>query len=492
MFAVVLTILASVVHRSASAFFAPPFASIPPTQLITSPLSCLSDVECPLHQYCKRNVSAFDELAQTVFARPAQPISTCVARLPEGSRCFPLGVGACANGTSCTFTDDVNPEPPTCRRQGSLGAKCALSATDPCQEGLKCQNRDGPKCLPFVSGFAGDSCELGCQVQQGFYCRSAVNQCVKRKAPGGQCGVEADNFECSGFCVTSESSILPTLPFLQKAGVCQRLQRIGEPCTADSQCNTVPFPLRTSRTVDVLCNRPSGYTGVCVRETELLRELGAACNPRRDACDARRGLSCGRVASTFRCVQRAAAPDQTYHFCTPNSALSVCPPDAAGNPRECRRALSMAKQFEGTFGCRSRRQMVPLGSQCNDREFVVCPAGAVCTEAPGDTSSFIPLATCMRIVATGGRCGDALRFKCEEGAFCVNKTCQRMEIAPTIQTRFAGNGGECSKLRCVPGRVCTKDVFSPRTRRVCKLPVLEMGLWGPCFESARFELVRCI
>ncbi|KAI0565140.1 hypothetical protein FGB62_21g06 [Gracilaria domingensis] len=268
----------------------------------------------------------------------------------------------------------------------------------------------------------------------------------------------------------------------------------GEKCNDDRQCRSGFFAFVSSRTDDLLCNRPTSNTGVCVLESELLRELGAPCNPAKDACDARRGLSCARVGSQFKCIQRGISPDTFNHFCTPNSPLSSCPPDNRGNLRECRRALSLSKQFEGPFSCRTRRQLVPLGNPCSATEFAVCQQGAVCAEVPGvspPSGRFPPppLRTCMRLLPVGAACPDQFRFKCEEGSFCVDGTCRKADTPPTVAVTFASVGDECSELSCPPGTVCEGEPDTPEVFKTCKLPVREAGLWQPCFDAAQFRLV---
>lgn len=458
---------------------------IPPNQLITSPQSCLSHVECAPDQFCQPPASAQDDF---FFGGGSPEASTCVPRLPEGSDCLNVGLTECEEGTFCGFLDDLNPGRIKCLRQLPSGASCPLTATRPCQGDLLCEIE--PTCRPFSFGFEGDFCQFDrqCQQQRGFYCRSNFNQCTAKRPPGGLCELEPENFECEGFCVSSGS-------FGEKPGICQRLQKAGEKCTDDEQCRTVLLPLRTPRTVDLLCNRPTSRTGVCVLETDLIRELGAPCDPTSDKCDARRGLSCGRVGRRFKCVQRAKTPDSSRHFCTPNSPLSRCPPDDLGNLRECRRSLNRTKHFSGTFACRLRRQVVPLGNPCNGAEFAVCPRGAVCAEAPGVMRlpgfRFLPppLHTCMKVLPVAAPCPDQLRFKCEDGSFCVDGTCQRTESPSPVPITFAPLNGNCSELSCVPGTVCTSDPETSERSKFCRLPVLKRGLWQPCFRSAQFQLV---
>ncbi|CAN8070129.1 unnamed protein product [Agarophyton chilense] len=465
--------------------FANPFPhAIPPLQLITSSQSCLRDVECPPEQYCKAPISTQNNFF--FFGSGLLEASTCVPRLPEGSNCTSVGDSECEDGTFCGFIDDSNPSPITCLRQLPSGASCALSATDPCQGDLVCELE--PTCRPFTFGFAGDFCQFDrqCQQQQGFYCRSNFNECTARRPPGGVCELEPENFECQGFCVSSGT-------FGEKPGVCQRLQTAGEKCNDDRQCLTIAPPFQTSRTVNLLCNRPTGTTGTCVLETDLIRDLGAPCDPTNDTCDARRGLSCHHEGTHGKCVQRATAPDSFQHFCTPNSPLSSCPPDDFGNLRECRRALNSEKEFEGVFACRIRRQVVPLGNPCNNEEFAVCSRRAVCMEAPGverPTGRFPPppLRTCMKILPIGAPCPDQFRFKCEDGSFCVNGTCQRAESSPTVPIEFAFVNRDCSELSCPPGTECSADSDVPNSAKVCRLPAIEVDLWKPCFRAAQFRL----
>ncbi|KAI0562826.1 hypothetical protein FGB62_52g02 [Gracilaria domingensis] len=434
--------------------------------------------------YCKEPTTPehISPYFRTVFLEAP----TCAPRLPQDSVCHQVGTAECEEETFCGFLHDDNSEPYRCYPQASEGSQCALSATAPCQGNLVCQIE--PKCRPFTFGLAGDFCQYDshCQVDQGFFCPleafSEPTRCTQRRAAGGEC-TESSQFECEGFCVSSGS-----IEYV-RPGICQPLQTAGEKCTDHVQCRKSTL-LEEHRSANLLCNIPIGHTGVCVLETDLLRELGAACNPANDRCDARRGLSCDRVGRRFRCVQRGImnASGAYDPFCTPNSDLSSCPPGT-----ECRRGLSPSKQFEGMFTCRKRREIVPLGHTCGDWEFAVCERGAICAEAPGfarRTGGYPSPATrtCMKVVAVGARCADLLRFKCQEGSFCVDGVCQRQETGLAVPERFVSLDEDCSELSCAPGTVCVAE--APGLARRCALPVREAGLLQPCSESALFQLVR--
>ncbi|KAI0558577.1 hypothetical protein FGB62_201g017 [Gracilaria domingensis] len=125
------------------------------------------------------------------------------------------------------------------------------------------------------------------------------------------------------------------------------------------------------------------------------------------------------------CVKRETSPNPTEHLCTLHSRLSSCPPDTLGNLRECRRALSrQTKTFEGTYGCRRLREVVLYGA------------------VPGVEmipSRFTPppLRTCVKVVPLGAPCSDQFRFACEEGNFCVDGACRRVDTAPEVPNTFA-------------------------------------------------------
>eukprot|EP00737_Agarophyton_chilense_P004808 gb/GEZJ01006414.1/.p1 GENE.gb/GEZJ01006414.1/~~gb/GEZJ01006414.1/.p1 ORF type:complete len:625 (-),score=-1.86 gb/GEZJ01006414.1/:367-2241(-) len=483
---VTLAILTALVARICAARSWRPGVSIPPNQLVTSPLSCVRHSECSPDQYCKfPNYSVDDDPAAYYHREPVQRISTCVPRLQEGAFC---GLSICAEGLVCS--SDGIPAPPSCARRLPLGAKCP-SLGQRCSEGLKCQT-DGEamgetKCLPFTSGFEGDSCERfsSCQVPQGFYCNEHLRQCAARKPHGAICGADrsADGdlsaHECEGFCVGSIFSSSTT-------GVCHRLQKVGEKCDSDFQCKTLLFGFLIPRSADLLCNAPSGYTGVCVLETDLIRELGAPCNPANDTCDAVRGLSCGRVHHDFKCVQRGTGKNN-FPYCTPNSPLSSCPPGPFGVLRECRRGLTLNKEFDGMYGCRTRREVVPLGTLCGETEHIICQPGAVCAVPNGVESNIFFTATCMKVLPDGAPCSDPLRFKCEEGSFCMDGSCQRMESPPNVQISVACTGCDCTELSCAAGQVCEKRDGISEDPKVCQLPIVDVGLWRPC-RSSLFRL----
>lgn len=460
---------------------------IPPQQLITSKQSCLSNVECLPDQYCKPSVQQFNFRFFSVGGG-APEAASCQPRLQEGSECSKVGVEECARGTYCGFSNVFNFTSSRCLPQAERGAHCPLSAVSPCRGDLKCEIE--PVCRPFSFGREDEFCayDRHCQQDNGIYCRASTFMCSRKRPPGAPCGMEASNFECDGFCVTSPR-------FSEKgSGICQRAQRLGESCTNSVQCGTYKFG-RNPNLPKYICNRSSAKRGVCVLETDLIPQLGAPCNPDNDTCDARRGLSCGRVGSLFKCMQLGTSPDSSYPFCTPHSPLSRCPPDNRGNLRECRRALNASKQLTGMFMCRTRRQVVPLGNPCNHKEFAVCEPGALCMEAPGVlkmTGRFAlpPLRTCMRLVPVGAPCGDPFRFTCAEGSFCVNGTCQRTESPPDLPVKYAPVSGRCSQLLCPPGTVCFGQRSIPHATKFCTLPARELGLGQPCYDSARFREVR--
>lgn len=285
--------------------------AVPAVQLITSPESCITNVECPLDHYCKAPDTTQDDYA-FFAAGGSHGASTCVPRLPEGSNCSQSGLTECELGTFCTSFENSNPLARKCVRQLPAGARCFPNSIGSCQGDLVCKLE--PICRPFTFGFAGDFCQHDghCQQKQGFYCDAGRNQCTAKKPPGAACRFPTSIHTCNGFCVLSGI-------FDGKPGICQRFQKAGEKCNSDGQCQAYPFSLLKPGDVDLICNRPTLQAGICVLETDLIRHLGAPCNPTHDECDARRGLSCARVGHRFMCVQRATSLNSMQHFCTPNS-----------------------------------------------------------------------------------------------------------------------------------------------------------------------------
>ncbi|KAI0561621.1 hypothetical protein FGB62_76g0127 [Gracilaria domingensis] len=470
--------------------------AIPSTHLITSKESCLSHIECATDHYCKAPLFPSDDALHSGDDYPVFT-STCVPRLSKGSQCFPNTGVECQEGSFCGYIGGSTATPPTCVQQLSKGDDCSQvtivsqafgSNGAMCEGELECVN--GRSCDVSNIGFEGDSCQIGmggpCQVLNGFYCRSMVSKCAARKVGGQTCGMEPDNFECESFCVN-------TLDPYTRPGVCQTSQKPGQKCDDDAQCEVVPIPLRDPRTADVLCNRPSGATGICVPEGDLIKDLGASCDPTSDRCDSRRGLSCADVDGAHVCVQRGTSPNPREHFCTPRSPLSSCPPDNLGNPRECRRALSrQTKQFQGTYGCRRLREVVPHGAVCSAEEFAICEPNTVCSQVPGVEmipSRFPPppLSTCVKMVPVGANCSDQFRFECEEGTFCVNGACRRVGAAPEVPNTFASLSGNCTELSCPPALSCVPNPPNFGFGKSCRLPVKKVGLWQSCSTSAQFE-----
>lgn len=455
------------------------FDSVYPNQpqLITSPQFCFNDFECPRDKYCTTfGFSSFHD-----GDPDEQPPTACVPRLPKGATCH--WSTPCEEGTFCRRTYGVDWHiHDECAPQIPAGAPCPLSSANQCRGDLVC--RVEPICRPFKFGFEGDSCNNpeDCRLLEGFYCDKMLKKCVARKRPGEECRrwVDEDG-RCQGFCADHIAS------HKIDASVCHRLQSEGEPCTEDFQCQNIPYSLRTSRTNDFICNMPHDGTGVCVLQSDIIKELGLPCDPRMDTCDGRRGLSCALVENQYVCVQNGMS---SHPFCTPGSPLSECPPDRMGNLRECRRLLNTSKAFIGLYMCRRRRQVAMLGQACSRHEFVVCEFGTSCEVVPRVDSPiakyFIPLfRTCMRYVPIGSSCKDPFRTVCQKGSSCVEGICQESGTASQFDIELTDQWGNCSKLWCPPGTRCVVD----RLFASCELPVKRVGLWESCSDSPQFRVV---
>ena len=332
---------------------------------ITSPDVCLSSVECPLTSFCNR----------TQFSQ----IPLCTTRLPNDAVCTNVGLDQCKQGLTCIFDDSITSDGPLCRPRSPRGAACRLDATRPCVNSLVCE-RNTTTCQPFTDGFSGTPCQFDrhCQQDEGFYCQTEPGVCAPKRGPGGECNRRADNFECLGFCVSQSFS----------DGICVSARKEADLCTEDEQCENSFFDIFEPRADRLMCNKPRGSIGRCVRESRLIRTLGATCDPDHDRCDARRSLNCRPTRhGDHVCQHRFSRFDRQFSsHCEPQSRFSRCA--WASERRECRLERTVpgrSTRFGGPspfFACMRKSETVARGVVFMT-EYAACANGTECREVPG-------------------------------------------------------------------------------------------------------------
>lgn len=427
-----------------------------PEDAITNPNVCLSNLECPKTSTC-------DNEGQ-------YPQFQCVPRKDVGESCitFPFSVESCLPGLYCSFGK--------CSPTLPIGANCTLN--EQCGPAATCRRTD-QTCQKM--GLKKAPCEFSfdCDIDAGFYCNTAVNRCVPRKAAGSPC-TNKEPAECAGYCN-------------KKTKLCMETKKEATFCSNGEQCSRFPYR-RSDRDVDdALCNIPKNKVGICVTESRLVKELGAPCSIRKDRCDARRGLSCqwNRNLRKAVCHQKRKETDQTVAYCTPGNDFSICVNDAI--PRGCRKPPYDNSDPDGYlervfYRCVRAYETVPRGAICNRVDYAVCANGTSCRTIPGVSELEFRtrpprLSTCVVVRGLGESCsGSKFRTQCEYGLKCENDVC--VTGNSEIPYTHSDIDDVCSRRPCVPGTVCLAD------EKVCSLPTRTVQEGNICYESARFYRVR--
>lgn len=463
---VLLAILASfsIVEASLSL----PISSRISSVYITSPDVCLENLECRKGWYCGSIISNYSY--------------TCRRQQDVGETCDRSNDYSCKESLVCQSVGTAQSRTGRCTRRPNIGDPCDPKLTFRCGNGSLCR---APKNRCRLPGTARDPCsrEEHCMLNNGFYCESSTGQCKQKERPGGPCAVYLSRYKCDGYCEIKNNA--------RGEGTCVAYLREGAACREDSQCaNTIEPFVPTPR---LLCNRPIGSGGFCLLETKLLRRLGQRCNPKKDACDARRGLSCRWTQGLrrFACQQRANGKDRhVTRYCTPGSALSACKP-YLGKHQICRQAsdsVSESGTYKRFFQCLPPVLTLPPGRVCNwHGDFVKCGAGYDCAYVPGirTSSRFHPPPEpkfCVRLGTSGARCG-SFSERCAPGLTCVSGRCVPGSDPPEVLGKFthASFSVDCSTLPCVPGAVCVKNTETGE--RQCEKPTRIMQRGQPCYDT---------
>lgn len=418
------------------------------TLLATSVNTCMSNFECPTDQYCSG-------------ADWYEALQKCVKRGHRGSNCQ-VRSDSCISGFVCADA----PTKTVCLERLNDGDICKRNVYQ-CSEDLDCvKSQDGNfRCTMKLS--AGSRCAYSnqCSSSQNLSCK--MRKCTQKSAVGQSC----TNYEqCeSSICASSKK--------------CAPRQKIGKLCLEDAHCVNSASPNTNGN--HVYCNQgaiPSKH-GRCLKDSQLIKELGANCSPKYDRCDSRRGLSCKWSPSDNRhvCQQRTVSG-----FCTPGSNYSKCE-SSFFSTRECYLAPDLGSYQEPTprfYKCNPFRTKVPIGIVCNNYA-VECPKGSQCTTIPG-ISQYIggavgafPYRACVYVRGVGEKCENKFESKCQDGLKCENGKCIKgSSSSPETHANF---GISCDSLPCVPGAECVKGTCQKRTKFV--------GLLQPCAPDALYNRV---
>ena len=455
---------------------------------------CINDAECSSDEFCFQPGDTLDCSSRVCTHEGRR----CVKRFELNEDCNVTR--QCGEGLFCFRESDTAAG--ECLDRVGGGASCNLLSSKMCQDGFECvvdetddnDNDDEETlatgtCVQIQSVGQGEECSSTAKCNESLYCDTSKEPpvCEVKVAAGLSCDLSVGNSVCvNGLCTRQSDN--------STEGVCVEQVRDGGLCRENSDCTDfeeLGFEIRGPL---VLCNAHAvglGPRGRCIRETTLIKELGASCNTSIDACDARRNLICDTVEDEMVCVQRegiASVLGVEYSPCTPGSALSSCLPTPTGRLSECRRLLSGDRRTPfGPSQCLAKLEVVSRGEICSIADFAVCEAGTSCAQGPGfgsgtslnSNASSTPVSYCMEILSAGSTCKIAsFEQQCEEGTTCLDGVCTRSEDPQAIPRIFAGAFDDCSDMMCAPGLVCSTE------DSICVRPRTTAGSGEPCKNSA--------
>ena len=210
-------------------------------------------------------------------------------------------------------------------------------------------------------------------------------------------------------------------------------------CTLNEHCEN-GFA-RGLRADTLVCNHSDGISSVvgrCVRESRLLRRLGAECDPKQDRCDARRSLTCHPIDNDRHVCQHRNSrfDDFLVNHCDPQGRFNRCTGEKTRQECRLERTVTGTKQrFDPSpfFQCLRRSEIVSRGGVCLT-EFTVYANGTECREVPGVLADGFQLprfhppkvAFCLSLIQEGESCGGVTdKFTTHVWRGCVAK----MELA---------------------------------------------------------------
>lgn len=440
-------------------------------RVVTSPETCLRHSDCDeFSEYCN-TLEGFQ----------------CHKRGGLNAPCY--GNVECSDGLYCGMVDTRR----LCLPQSELFKKCDHTSEASCAI-------DGPftyKCSPETktcgyTGFEGDKCISTHHCQIGYYCKDAGSikgKCTSKLPPGTKCDMYSASAECDGYCARGGFDTF-------NKGVCVTGSQFGEPCTSDSHCYGYETSLNDPNArglSKIVCNIAKGSIGICEHERDLIKKEGMKCNPNKDTCDAKRGLSCRRTSTGTKCMFNKFDSDAGgTRFCDINGSFSQCNL-MNGIPTECRRNFDdgspFGNEFKDFFQCLQKKEVVPQGYPCNEFGFTMCEKGTTCKYVPGVETRYFKFARpprfCVKVKKEGEKCYNKFRFSCDDGLKCEKNVCVKGQ--PDDDTDTHGYlTVSCDKQPCTPGLECLKDpVYNTKS---CELKPVKKTK-GSCFKTALTETV---
>ena len=433
--------------------------SIDTSALITSPLACFSNSECPPGRFCNR---------ATEYSRL---YNWCLPKLGLGEQC-PKYSDACRPGLMCQQPRSGG-VPRCMKRISTVGKACQKHdySNSACSEDERCApSKMFPKMdvCTIARGRNGDKCyeDDDCDQDGGFYCKG-LKVCRPKNKLGTVCASRSNAF-CDGFCGPSNDPLRPW------RHVCLAQQPIGGRCTEYYHCKQKFYDNHPKG--NVICNidyrdlpTKPGVLGICVRDGDLIKRLGEKCNPKRSLCDVRRMLTCkwnyfktpiDGKRGRFVCQQTMKSAG-SGDYCTPGSKLSICTVNSYGEPTAC--TIPGPHSFFGLrrfYECVRKKSIVPKGGLCVYFSDAVCTKGTSCQYVPGidnpicyHRGCYPPLKTCIATRKLGQSCGSKFVDWCGPNGVCINGKCVRRsrtlrmreldEVCASGLSNYCGSNGVC-------------------------------------------------
>lgn len=456
-------------------------------RVVTSSGNCFRDSECDNRsEYCSLN-------------------NRCHTRRSENAGC--LVNKACDYGLYCR---GKGTKFGVCIRQNGLFEKCDKKDVESCAVNGNVRymcSLTKNKCVR--SGFEGDACSWNGDCQADYYCKTThltwTGTCRKKLPEGAKCGLNDDYNECQGVCARGHADhLLPAERF--KHSICVTGSKLAEACTESRQCrghvddNEGPrFDRNKFKISPVTCNIPKGDVGICEHEHKLIKKEGLKCNPSIDRCDARRGLSCRTTHTGPKCMFNVFDEDKfSSSFCDINGEFSRCN-NHAGIPTECRKGnvvdilhssiYQYSSEFDESFRCHRKREMVPQGSPCSHVSYGVCEKGTICRSVPGIQEGYYKSPTtkyCVAVKKEGEKCFSKFNHACKDGLKCHKNVCVKGKPDKTIT--HADFNSKCDILPCTPGFNCQKkNVYNYPYCILKNKPKSK----GRCYDTALETYVSC-
>jgi hypothetical protein len=218
--------------------------------------ACFSDIECA-SGHCRWTLDQADSCSSACCA------GTCAALVDVGASCFTYDYSS-----DCVHTDYCNGPAPvsngTCQARLAQGVPCdvsGISAEEPCQDGLTCDN-DLLTCVPFPKD--GQPCTAYSCDNYDSYCDPTRGTCQARLKIGAPCANNGDPG-----CVVYAQCL---------NGTCTLAPGAGDACTMPDDGGSPGSLCRWGATqcIDGICQEPAGPPPVlCTFDDVPSQDAGA-------------------------------------------------------------------------------------------------------------------------------------------------------------------------------------------------------------------------